>query len=139
MNFTNLDRQHRTIMEEIKLIEDEITKEVNEINPSFAGLHVSRLAGLLKIHLLEEDEFLYPKLMNCADDIVKNMAEQYNVEMGSLAAEYAVFKGKYNMANKIKDNLEEFLTEGRRIIHALKKRIEKENSGLYRLAKEKNI
>ncbi len=109
------------------------------INPSFAGLHVSRLAGLLKIHLLEEDEFLYPRLMKSNDDSVKNMAEQYNIEMGSLAAEYALFKGKYNMANKIKDNLAEFLLEGKRIINRLKIRIEKENFELYRLVKEKNI
>lgn len=136
---TNLDRQHRTIMEEINLIENEIMKGSTDINPSVAGLHISRLAGQLKIHLLEEDEFLYPKLMNSTDDSIKKLADQYNSEMGNLAADYASFKSKFNMANKIKENIDEFLLEGRRIISALKNRIEKENSGLYRLIKDRNI
>jgi hemerythrin-like domain-containing protein len=139
MNMTNLDRQHRTIMEEINLIENEIKKGSQDINPSVAALHISRLAGQLKIHLMEEDEYLYPKLMNCTDDSIKSLADQYNNEMGNLAAEYTSFKSKFNMANKIKENMNEFLIEGKRVIGALKNRIEKENSGLYRQIKERNI
>lgn len=139
MNLTNLDRQHRTIMDEISIIENEIMKGSAAINPSIAGLHISRLAGQLKIHLLEEDEFLYPKLLSSPEDSIKNLADQYIKEMGSLAAEYTLFKSKYNMANKINENLEEFLVEGKVVIASLKERIEKENSGLYRLIKEKNI
>jgi hemerythrin-like domain-containing protein len=139
MNLTNLDRQHRTIMDEISIIENEIMKGSEAINLSIAGLHISRLAGQLKIHLLEEDEFLYPKLLSSPEDSIKNLADQYIKEMGNLAAEYTLFKSKYNMANKINENLEEFLVEGKVVIASLKKRIEKENSGLYRLIKEKNI
>ncbi|MDF2906221.1 MAG: hypothetical protein K0R34_1542 [Herbinix sp.] len=109
------------------------------INPSIAGLHISRLAGQLRIHLLQEDEFLYPKLMNSTDASIRNLADQYNSEMGELASKYTVFKNKYNIANKILENVDEFLFEGKIIISALKQRIEKENSGLYRLIKERNI
>jgi hemerythrin-like domain-containing protein len=139
MNLTNLDRQHSAIMEEINLIENEITKGSIDINPSIAGLHISRLAGQLRIHLLQEDEFLYPKLMNSTDASIRNLADQYNSEMGELASKYTVFKNKYNIANKILENVDEFLFEGKIIISALKQRIEKENSGLYRLIKERNI
>jgi hypothetical protein len=139
MNFANLDRQHRTIMEEINLIEKEIIKDIMDINPSEAALHISRLAGQLKIHLREEDDFLYPQLMNSTDSGIKKLANQYISEMGDLAAEYITFKNKYNIASKIRENRERFLTEGKIIITALRNRIEKENCGLYHLIKERNL
>lgn len=139
MNLINLDRQHRTIMEEINLIEKEIMKDTMDINPSEAALHISRLAGQLKIHLREEDDFLYPQLLDSTDSGIKKLANQYISEMGDLAAEYITFKNKYNIASKIRENRENFLTEGKIIITALKKRIEKENCGLYHLIRERKL
>ena len=139
MNLTNLERQHRNIMEEIDLIEKEIMKDTDAINPSEAALHISRLAGQLKIHLREEDESLYPNLKNSNDTGIKNMVDQYISEMGNLASEYIGFKNKFNIASKIKENREGFQIEGKIIIAALKKRIEKEDCGLYHLIKERNL
>ena len=139
MNLTNLERQHITIMEEINLIEKEIRKDTEDINPSEAALHISRLAGQLRIHLREEDESLYPNLKNSTDVSIKNTVAQYISEMGNLASEYISFKNKYNVASKIKESRKEFQKEGKIIVAALKKRIEKEDRGLYHLIKERNL
>ena len=139
MNLTNLERQHITIMEEINLIEKEIRKDTEDINPSEAALHISRLAGQLRIHLREEDESLYPNLKNSTDVSIKNTVAQYISEMGNLASEYISFKNKYNVASKIKESGKEFQKEGKIIVAALKKRIEKEDRGLYHLIKERNL
>jgi hypothetical protein len=67
------------------------------------------------------------------------MVDQYISEMGNLASEYIGFKNKFNIASKIKENREGFQIEGKIIIAALKKRIEKEDCGLYHLIKERNL
>lgn len=67
------------------------------------------------------------------------MANQYIQEMGHLASKYTEFKTKYNTSNKINKNIELFITEGKKVVEALKMRITKEDKGLYHLIKEKNL
>jgi hemerythrin-like domain-containing protein len=139
INLTNMNRQHDSIMAEIILLEEEIKKGSSDMDTSKASLHISKLAGLLKIHLLEEDKFLYPGLFNSSNSEVKNLAQSYNKEMGSLSQEYTDFKTKYNVGIKIKGKEEVFLADARKMIEILKKRISKENTELYRIIKEKNL
>ena len=135
----NLNRQHDTIINEILLLEAEIGKGSSAIDTAAAALHISKLAGQLKIHLLEEDKILYPDLLKCNDKEIQDMANQYIKEMGDLAGDYTEFKTKFNTSNKINNNIELFITEGKQVIEALKTRITKEDKGLYHLIKEKNL
>lgn len=101
------------------------------------ALRISRLAGKLKIHMLEEDKFLYPELLNHPDYEVKMMANQYISEMGSLAEEYARFKTKYNTPGKILADPDTFISEAKTILRALKNRISKEDNELYAFIEKK--
>jgi hemerythrin-like domain-containing protein len=139
INLTNLNRQHDSIMAEIVLLEEEIKKGSNAMDTAKAALHISKLAGLLKIHLLEEDKFLYPDLFNSANNEIKDLAQRYNKEMGSLSEEYTDFKNNYNVGNKLKGKEAVFLSDAKKIIEILKRRISKENTELYRIIKEKNL
>lgn len=139
INFENLNRQHETIKSEINFIETEINKGSSSVNVAETALHISRLAGLLKMHLLEEDQFLYPGLLECQDNEIENMAGLYMSEMGNLASEYIEFKNKYNISSKINGNVDNFIKDAKRIMEVLKKRIQKEDSELYYLVKERRL
>ena len=109
----NLNRQHDNIKNEIVFLEAEIGKDSHSIDTNVVALHISKLAGQLKIHLLEEDRFLYPDLLKCNDKKIQNMTKQYIQEMGDLANEYNEFKSKYNVASKINNNMD-FSPKGKR-------------------------
>ena len=139
INLVNLNRQHASIKSEISFIEDELQKGGTAINLSEIALHISKLAGQLRIHLLEEDQFLYPNLLHSPEEEIKSMANQYIQEMGHLAQEYTSFKNKYNVGSKIRGQEEAFIREAHLVIKALKERMEREDKGLYQIIKEKNL
>ncbi len=139
INIINLNRQHDTIKTEIALIEAELKKGKEALNPSEAALHISRLAGQLRIHLLEEDKFMYPSLLNASDEEIRKLADLYIQEMGHLAEEYINFKNNFNVASKISSNLDTFMTEANRIITALKERMLKEDKELYHMITVKKL
>lgn len=135
----NLNRQHDNIKEEINFILNEVEKGSANMDTAEAALHISRLAGLLKIHLLEEDRFLYPSLLNNPDNEIREMTNNYIAEMGNLAEEYTEFKNSYNTSNKIKNNMDNFLTDANRMLKALMNRMLKEDNGLYRIIAERQL
>lgn len=139
INLTNMNKQHGRIKEEVASLENEIKKGIENMNPSELALHINYLAGQLKVHLLEEDEFLYPNLIKCGDVEIQNMADEYNNEMGSLVSDYTGFKSQYNTSNKISADKETFMKEIKRILKALNDRIAKEDNGLYHLIETKGI
>lgn len=139
INLDNLNRQHDSIKEEIDFILNEVEKGSADIDTAEAALHISRLAGLLKIHLLEEDRFLYPSLLNCPDNEIRELTNNYITEMGNLANEYTEFKNAYNTSNKIKNNMDNFLPAAKRMMNTLMNRMLKEDNGLYRVITERQL
>jgi hypothetical protein len=139
INLNNLNRQHNTITAEINSIMDVIGRGASAIDSAGIALHISKLAGQLKVHLMEEDRFLYPDLLSSDDKDIKELTNQYITEMGNLANEYVIFKEKYNTARKINMNMDKFLDDTKNTMNALRKRIEKEEKGLYHLIQEKNL
>lgn len=138
INLENFIRQHDTITTEINLIMKEVEKG-NTINVAEIVLHINKLAGNLNIHLTNEDKFLYPNLMNSANLAVQKLAIQYNSEMGDLLNTFIEYKNNYNTSYKINERKDSFISDTKKVMSALVKRIEKENSGLYKLIKEKNL
>lgn len=137
INLTNLTRQHTTIMDEVNLIEDEIRKPL--INTDETALHINLLAGHLKMHLMSEDKYLYPDLLVCSDKEIQTMAKQYMDEMGNLSETYKEYKNNYNVGSKIIENQNKFKNDTIKIVNELKKRIDKEEKGLYTLIKDRKL
>jgi len=136
-NFDVMRRQHLSISEDLSYLITQTEKGEKELDAAETALRISRLAGKLKIHMLEEDKFLYPELLNHPDYEVKMMANQYISEMGSLAEEYARFKTKYNTPGKILADPDTFISEAKTILRALKNRISKEDNELYAFIEKK--
>lgn len=139
INLTNMNRQHNSITNEINCIMDEVNKGALSMDRAEAALHISKLAGLLKIHLMDEDKFLYPDLLKSSDRQIKEMTNQYMNEMGNLAENYTEYKNKYNTKSKIAENMDSFILDTQNIIAALKKRIDKEDKELYRFIVDKKL
>lgn len=139
INLTTLNRQHATIINEIKLLQVEVQKDVSSINAATAALHISKLAGQLNLHLLNEDKFLYPSLLQSPDLQVQQMANQYITDMGNLAGSYVKYKNDYNTKTKINENIDSFIRDTKLTMNALNTRLEKEDHELYRLILERNL
>lgn len=132
MILNNYLEQHKTVEAEIAIIKslmntDDILQNIEEI-----ALHVSTLAGKIKIHLSMEDKYLYPNLQKSDDEQVKKLAEEYQKEMGDLSEKFAAYKDKYNTRPKILQNLSTLKQETTNILLAIEKRIQREEKELYK-------
>lgn len=132
-NIQNLKRQHKDIINIIQIIKKLISNDDFENNSNDIAKNVSILAGKLKIHLSNEDKFLYPTLLNHKNIKIKNKADQYIDEMGNLAEVFMDYKNQFNTKNKIMNNIDAFMKKSESILNSIEKRINKEDNDLYLL------
>ena len=133
MNMDLLKNQHSTIRQLIQEIEKEISSGSIEQKAFDISLKISKLSGVLVLHLKSEDQYLYPNLKNSKDVAVSKTAEQLYKEMGSLSGEFMSYKSTYMSAAKIKANIPQFIEDSKRIISALKNRLNTEDKKLYQV------
>jgi len=122
-----------------------ITGIVSELNSSLTDIEgnasdiakaISRLAGVLKIHLSNEDKYLYPSMMNSSNPELQKKAQAYQTEMGGLSNEFMNFKDNYNTATKVKQNKENAKKDISAVCKKISERIKHEDTDLYPLAKD---
>lgn len=135
MNLKNYLKQHDDIRNEIKTLKELIKNGGLDEHSGKIALHVSSLSGKIKIHLLSEDKYLYPTLLNMGNEDLRMMAGTYQNEMGSLADNFAKFKDMYNTQNKIMQNKFSFESDMNNIIGQIEKRLVKEEGELYKMIK----
>ena len=95
---------------------------------------LARLLGVLRVHLAEEDEYLYPALIATNDGIAAELAERYRAEMGSLAWDVEEFMLHWSSSAVIALNFASFKSDLDRLLGALEARIKRENLSLYPVA-----
>jgi hypothetical protein len=133
MDLNNYLEQHRAMELEITTIKSLINTNDVQQNAGEIALHISTLAGKIKIHLSMEDQYLYPGLQRSEDERVKNLAADYQKEMGDLAGKFVTYKDKYNTKPKILQNMSSVKQETSQIFLAIEKRIRREENELYKL------
>jgi hemerythrin-like domain-containing protein len=94
---------------------------------------LSRLYGLLVVHLALEDRSLYPRMRNCNDAALRKMAQQYEVEMGNLKERFELFYHQWLQVSTIRSEPQAFSREAKQVIGSLLQRIERENREFYPL------
>ena len=132
-NLNMLKRQHRDVLTIINNIETLIMNDNLAVYAKDISYNLNILAGKLKMHLISEDKFLYPQLMNSNKEDVWNIAHAFNYEMGSVSESFASFVQRYNVPDKILNNKEGFIAESKIIFDIIKNRIDKEDHKLYPL------
>lgn len=133
MNNDLLKNQHKSIRQLIQEFEQELNTGDLDHKAFDLSLKISKLSGVLVLHLKSEDEYLYPTLKSSKNDEMRRTAEQLYSEMGTLSAEFMKYKSTYMSATKIKDNIPQFLEASKKIISALKKRLDTEDRRIYQL------
>lgn len=133
-NLEMLKKQHEAIYELIKNINTLISTNL-ESNINNIAFQINALSGKLKMHLMSEDKFLYPSLMNSNCQKVKNAAQEFNHEMGGLAGGFGAFVQQYNTPFKILQSKNSFLTDSKKMFDLIEERIRREDGILYPLAK----
>lgn len=130
-NIDNLRRQH----EEIYKVVEELKKLISKPDLENAAIDIAQkinlLTGKLIIHLGTEDEFLYPKLLKSENKEVKNLAKAYVEEMGNINSKFNEYKSKYNTKSKILENINEIISDTKKILQILEGRMKKEDFNLY--------
>ena len=92
------------------------------------------LLNVLRVHLAEEDEYLYPVLIAIDDRSAAALAKQYQTEMGALAWKAEDFMRRWSSSAVIALDFAEFKIALDQFLGALEARIECENSTLYPVA-----
>lgn len=132
MILENYLEQHKGIKKQVEVVK-KLSQDNNLCsNASQIGTEISRLAGVIRIHLSSEDKFMYPKLVNSEDDMIRKKAALYQEEMGNLMEVFTIFKEKYNTKQKILENSSSFQKDLKEIVAQLSKRMEKEEKELYK-------
>ncbi len=131
MNNDLLKNQHNTIRQLIQELEEEVRSGNLDQKAFDLSLKISKLSGILVLHLKSEDEYLYPALKNSKDGVLSKTAEQLYREMGSLSTEFLSYKSTYMSAAKIKADIPQFIGESNKIFSALKNRLNTEDKRLY--------
>lgn len=131
-NLDMLKKQHEEVLTLIKTIRGMIGDHPEEKSKEIA-FNINALSGKLKIHLMSEDQFLYPSLMQSSNQTIRNTAQTFNHEMGNLAELFRSFAQKYNTPSKIIQNKIYFITENQKIFQLIEERIKNEDVKLYPL------
>jgi len=129
----DLKRQHREIQEIINFLNVNLGENKVRAEASQLAQNISILSGKLRMHLLSEDESLYPRLLSGTDVNAKETTERFFKEMGNLSQVFGAYKVKYNISSKILSNVEAYITDTKVIIEALENRISREDTELYTL------
>lgn len=132
MNYTDqLKRQHQDIFSVI-MDTNALVKSGNiEANSQQIAMNISSLAGKLQVHLSYEDKYLYPKLLESDNPVVKSKAKQYIAEMGDLSSVFTDFKNRYNTKPKILAEAQSFKSDYAKVFTALETRMNREDKDLY--------
>lgn len=133
MDVINLQRQHNEVMNLADYILNNIKSRTVEQNLNEIVKSINTIAGKLKIHLLNEDKYLYPNLLSSSDSVLNAFGKKYSEEMKEVSKAYEDYKSKYNTASKIKQNIENFNKDTEGIFRALSNRIYREEKELYPL------
>lgn len=119
-----LKNQHLTIRELLGELEKELHTGNIEEKAFELSLKISKLSGVLTLHLRSEDNYLYPNLKDAKELQIRETAAKLYKEMGDLAEEFSKYKSTYMSATKIKANPNEFRQTTLKIIQALKQRLD---------------
>lgn len=118
-------RDHHTVL---RYLAEEVGKEQH---PSAVVPLLRRLRTVLMAHLKLEDDWLYPRLAQSANGIVRGKAERYRREMGGLRAQFEQLWTQWSADGAIAADFNGWLQHWRGFRDAIESRILTEDEDLY--------
>lgn len=132
-NINDLKRHHKEIYEIIDYLKSNLEEGKVQQESRKLAQSICTLAGKLKIHLISEDDCLYPRLLGGTDIKAKETAERFSKEMGNLSQVFLEYKSKYNISSRILGGIQSYINDTRVVTDAMEKRMKREDKELYTL------
>lgn len=132
MNLETYLEQHKKLKTELSTLEALARKGNVVDNATEIAACINSLSGVLSIHLVVEDKYLYPELRKQNNPTLTKIVEDAVKEIGGLGEEFTKYKNAYNSKSKVIENANEFASYTRKIVAAITKRMEKEEQGIYK-------
>jgi hypothetical protein len=129
----NFRKQHAEILTIAREINALLSDTLTPAAAAAIRALMSKLAGVVTLHLAMEDKSLYPKLTGHADTSVRAISQRYSDEMGSLAAAFGDYMKNWQTMSLILADPVAFSVDSKAVFNALSKRIHLENTELYTL------
>ena len=136
MYMEQLNDHHQKLWEFIHDLQKYKTEAETASHAKEISSIISKLSGILSIHLAAEDQYLYPALQKDANPVIQQTATKFAQEMGTLAQTYKAYRDKFMLASQIEADPSLFQKETAVILTALTERLQKEDTALYPLIKE---
>lgn len=131
MSTEQFKKQHVELLVMVKKIVPLLnTKDIQNKNTLIFN-YLNDLLSDLMIHLILEDNILYPKMMRSSDRTVAKTAKKYQDEMGGVAQVTESYRAKWNSSDVISENPYDFIKETKALFTALQERITREDKILY--------
>lgn len=89
-----------------------------------------RLNHILMVHLVKEDQLLYPALRKSNNPDIAAIAIKFSAEMGGIAKQFIEYMQVWNEAS-IKADWPGFCSDTRSLLTALRERVRREERDLY--------
>ena len=123
--------QHVVILDIARKISAALNTDQLRYNPDEMFELVTEFAGNVKLHLVLEDDVLYPLLLEHKDSEIRTLAQKYMNEHGKLKDVILEYASKWANSIEIQRNPKEFIEHTRSIFNLVKNRIYNEDNDLF--------
>jgi len=130
----NFRKQHAEILDTARQISQYFGSTISEEEAAVIRRQLSKMHGLVGLHLAMEDKSLYPSMLRSTDPAARDLAQRYSAEMGDLSAAFERYMKAWSKGSAISASPAAFTEESKGIFNALSKRIHRENTQLYPVA-----
>jgi hypothetical protein len=126
-------RQHEEIVQSIRDIEALLDPAELALGAGIMSGHIAILSGKVTVHLAMEDKGLYPRLVRHQRTPVRDLAQRFMKEMGSILDQFQAYLARWRDPLHIQRHPQAFVDETRPLFAALIQRIAREDNELYPL------
>ncbi|HEY4118842.1 MAG TPA: hemerythrin domain-containing protein [Byssovorax sp.] len=124
-------RQHEELAQSVADITALLDAAELAKDASIVSGHLSILSGKLTVHLAMEDKGLYPRLARHASRPVRDLAQRFMSEMGSIHDVFRDYLARWRDPAQIQRQAQSFVEETKGLLAALTQRIAREDNELY--------
>lgn len=127
----NLRKQHVEILSSAREINELLSDNLSAIDAAAIRPILSKLAGLVSLHLAMEDRSVYPTLAAHPDAGVRAIGKRYSDEMAGIAAVFGDYMKNWQTTAQMRADPAGFAAASKGVFNALSKRIHFEHKELY--------
>lgn len=131
---TKLRQQHTDLLVLATELQNSLDLPMDTQNITQIPKILEKLTTALKIHFVQEDQTLYPRMIYSENKLASDTATEFQSQMGDFSRAYVKFVDYWSNSHRLETNPEQFIKEATRILNRLQTRIQRENAVLFPLA-----